>query len=644
MKPSVLVSLGLIVTLLLSACAGAPTTEAPPTLAPSATPQPTVTPIPPSPTITSTATPRVTNIVIDGNSGDWGNYEALAYDPSGDAPQGSPDIEEVRAVINDQYVYLFIKLVDPAVTGKFDLGFETNSKPPDYFVTVWPREGRNVFAAGIGGSAEPNDAIATAQGDVVEVRFPRALVENKRISSFNIQIDLGGSVGDDMFEIRARALGEIEPTPLPGSQPKPEPSRVEFAAEDGHALVGYFYPSWKSNAPVVLLVHQYGLAQENWVKFGLVDWLQNWPPDGAAHGLFPAMPVDQSFAVFTLDLRGFGESGPAIPNNLSDEEFNQWGAGWVMDVKAAVEQVKSMPDVDANRIAIIGANNGADASVAACGDCLGVLALSAGSYAGLDTKTNAEKLDAEGKVVWCFSTEKSAGSDVATCSSLAGSQIKWINFPGDGRGMQLIRDDKAPEEIGQSILDFLAVVSSNVSAIAQKPADTSTSACFANETQLFASDFESGTNGWEFNPPSAWTVVADGGSKVLQGSGHVHANHPESWANVIWRLKVKIEKGRAHLNFHWDGDQRYLISFAANWTQAMKFPGGEMLKQVDLTHATGQWHVVEISLLNGRLKVSTNGVQEVDHAESAPLGAGGIWLEVLEDSVVQFDDIHICQP
>lgn len=171
-----------------------------------------------------------------------------------------------------------------------------------------------------------------------------------------------------------------------------------------------------------------------------------------------------------------------------------------------------------------------------------------------------------------------------------------------------------------------------------------TSACLATETQLFASDFESGTSGWDFNPPSAWTVVTDGGSKALQGTGHVHANHPESWQDVIWRLKVKIEKGNAHLNFHWDEDQRYLISFAAEWTQSMKFPGGQILQQVNPTHAVGVWHTVEISLLNGRLKVSTDGVQEIDHAESAPLGPGGIWLEVLEDSVVKFDDIYICQP
>lgn len=458
MKTNFLFYVAMIVVLLTGCASPQTTTEAPSTLAPSATTQPTATPIPPSPTIIPTATPRVTNIVIDGNLDDWGDYKALANDPAGDAPQGSPDIEEVRAVVNDQYVYVFIKLVDPSVTGKFDLGFETDNKPPDYFVTVWPREMRNVYATGIGGGAAPNNAITTAQGDVVEVRFPLALLENKKIISFNIQIDLGGSVGDNVFEIRARSLAEFEPTPLPGSQPKPEPTRVEFAAEDGHALVGYYYPSWQSNAPVVLLVHQFGITQEKWSEYGMVDWLQNWPPDGAARGLFPVMPVDQSFAVFTLDLRGFGESGPAIPNNLSDEEFTVWGANWVLDIKAAMEQIKNLSGVDAGRIAIIGANNGADASVAACEDCLGVLALSAGSYAGLDTKTNAEKLDAEGKVVWCFSTEKSQGSDVATCGSLTGGQIKWINFPGDGRGMQLIRDDKAPEGIGQNILDFLAKV------------------------------------------------------------------------------------------------------------------------------------------------------------------------------------------
>ncbi len=403
--------------------------------------------------------PKETNIVIDGNADDWSRYTVAGVDPEGDAPEGTPDITNVYAILNDKFVYVMIELADPEATAKFDLGFETGGgKPPDYFVTVWPHEQRNVFTLGIGGGASPNDSITTTQGNVVEVKFPLTLLENKIILSFNVQIDLGGSVSDSVYELRSQVVDELEPAPPAYAAPVPSPTRVEFAAEDGHALVGYFYPSWQTNAPVVLLVHQYGITQDQWLAYGMVDWLQNWPPDGAAHGLFPAMPVDQSFAVFTLDLRGFGESGPAIPNNLTDEQFNEWGAGWVMDVKAAMEQIKSMPGVNASRIVIIGANNGADASVAACEDCLGVLALSAGSYAGLDTKTNAEKLDAEGVVVWCFSTENSAGSDVSTCSSISGEKYNWINFPGDGRGMQLVRDDKTPVDIGQSILEFLRTV------------------------------------------------------------------------------------------------------------------------------------------------------------------------------------------
>ena len=32
-------------------------------------------------------------------------------------------------------------------------------------------------------------------------------------------------------------------------------TRVTFTAEDGRELVGYFYPAWKPNAPIVVLMH-----------------------------------------------------------------------------------------------------------------------------------------------------------------------------------------------------------------------------------------------------------------------------------------------------------------------------------------------------------------------------------------------------
>ncbi|MCC6299290.1 MAG: hypothetical protein IT314_08320 [Anaerolineales bacterium] len=459
MKNKILSSALMVVVLFAGCASPQATTEAPPVIAPSATSQPTATasPIPPSPTFTPT--PKTTGVTIDGSASDWETYDRVANDATGDQVAGSPDLGELRAFNNDQNFYVMIRENETGKTDHYDILMDVNGGDFDFQISVWPERNEAVFAAfPTSGDMTPVDGVTSARGDVIEIRMALSVVGGKPVKSFLAQTWLGDQVGDVAEPAQVVAINELEPTPIPGSQPRPLPTRVDFTAEDGQALVGYFYASWQSNAPVVMLVHQYGVPQNNWVDYGMVDWLQNWPPDGAAHGLFPAMPVDQSFAVFTLDLRGFGESGPPIPKNASDEEYNKYAAGWIQDVKAALDHVKTLPGVDASRIAIIGANNGADVSVVSCGDCLGVLALSPGNYVDEDFKATVETLDAKGKIVWCFSTEKSAGTDVVTCGSVASAHYNWINFPGDGRGMQLIREDKAPADVGQNILDFLSTV------------------------------------------------------------------------------------------------------------------------------------------------------------------------------------------
>ena len=458
-----------LILFLMASCASPQVATSAPTEAPSATPyvieanatptsMSTATPVPPSPT---PVPPKTTDITIEGNADDWADYPVNLADPAGDQTAGMADLTEARYFMNDQFLYMLIRLENAKAWD--DMAFvvaladgkngQLNIRPNQH-VTF-----------GIFGEASKDLAVAMAINEVIEVKigldqFPAKLERIDIISVYNHKAG-GDNPVDESSNGEMQLLKrvkELEPAPPPWAVSEPGATRVEFAAQDGHALVGYYYPAWQEDAPVIVLVHQYGLTQEKWLEYGMVDWLQNWSAPGTVHGLFPAMPADQSFAVFTLDLRGFGESGPAIPDNLTDEQFKEWGAGWVLDVKAAVAYVKSLPGVDPSRIVLIGANNGADAAIAACEDCLGVLALSAGGYAGLDTKTNAGKLDAEGKAVWCFSTEKSVGSDVATCSSMSGTQYKWVNFPGDGRGMQLIRDDKAPADIGKNILDFLVAV------------------------------------------------------------------------------------------------------------------------------------------------------------------------------------------
>ena len=57
-----------------------------------------------------------------------------------------------------------------------------------------------------------------------------------------------------------------------------------------------------------------------------------------------------------------------------------------------------------------------------------------------------------------------------------------------------------------------------------------------------------------------------------------------------------------------------------------------------------EWHVVEISLSKKVLRIAVDGILEVETPDPNPVPAGGIWLEVLPDSEVLFDDIVICKP
>jgi hypothetical protein len=174
---------------------------------------------------------------------------------------------------------------------------------------------------------------------------------------------------------------------------------------------------------------------------------------------------------------------------------------------------------------------------------------------------------------------------------------------------------------------------------------TARAGCLSTENKIFSDDFESGIDGWELGPTSAWSVVPDDGSQVLLGQGHVHASVEGRWDEVVWRLRVRVQEGGLHLNFHARDGQRYLIAFRPEGMQLHKHGvQQQMVDQASVHHAQNSWHVVEISLLRGTVRVAVDGATEIEFLDPSPLAAGGVWLEVLDDSSVRFDDIHICQP
>ncbi|HLO17454.1 MAG TPA: hypothetical protein VK206_21655 [Anaerolineales bacterium] len=274
-----------------------------------------------------------------------------------------------------------------------------------------------------------------------------------------------------LIAILITACGQAQATKPPIS--KPEPTRVEFQASDGYNLVGYYYPSPLPNAPTIVLMHMWRTTQQEWVRLGLVDWLQNWPVNASSEdtlapaqmSIYPPMPNGVAFNVFTFDYRGHGESGPEIDfYSLKVEQVDQLLASWLLDSKAAYEKAKTLPGVDPTRVAGIGASLGGNGVVYACGEtCLGALLLSPGEFPNLPYKDVVKTLDDAGKPVWCIAQEKDQFKSAETCQSASGAHYKSIIYPEDKgeyglHGMALLLPDVAPPNIGQHILDFLLLV------------------------------------------------------------------------------------------------------------------------------------------------------------------------------------------
>ncbi len=258
--------------------------------------------------------------------------------------------------------------------------------------------------------------------------------------------------------------GEAEPPEDSGLAA--DPVRVEFQAEDGKNLVGYYYPSKYANSPVVVLMHWAGGDQRDWCR--IAPWLQNrldeepavlegcpeppgpepyWDPTW-----FPPMPEGESLAVFIFDFRGWGESGGG-----------GFGHVWTLDAVAAYQTAAAMEaqltgesaDSSNTKVAAInfvpaledepygqvvggGGSIGADAVVTGCKlvneavgllmQCLGAYSWSPGSY---NDNVYSEDVQALREMdppvpVYCLAGEQDAES-APTCNS-AGEYLEVLQL------------------------------------------------------------------------------------------------------------------------------------------------------------------------------------------------------------------------
>ena len=244
-------------------------------------------------------------------------------------------------------------------------------------------------------------------------------------------------------------------TPKPSLPPlPPEAQRIEFQAEDGAALVGYYYPAAVNPAPAVVLMH-WGIGdQTDWLYVGMVAWLQNrgaqipTPPGQLPFDTpypFPALPENQSFAVFTFDFRGFGESGGEQFENVD------------LDARAAYNTAAGLEGVDPARVVGIGGSIGANGVVEGCETCIGALSLSPGSRQGKYSQA-VQVMDADSKPVWCVAAEDDEPS-LEACNAASGEHYQKQIYPSGGHVMFLFRVENNLQPLIETvILDFLDLV------------------------------------------------------------------------------------------------------------------------------------------------------------------------------------------
>ena len=180
-----------------------------------------------------------------------------------------------------------------------------------------------------------------------------------------------------------------------------------------------------------------------------------------------------------------------------------------------------------------------------------------------------------------------------------------------------------------SLLEFLLLIFS-VPAIGQEV--------------TFIDNFESGvTEGWILEP--GWQLQRDQHNNVLSGEGHSWARlqRGQKWTDYSYRLRLKLIRGRIHLNYRVSDEGRYFIGFLEDGLYLNKeAPWGKFFELAgsDKSISFNDWHDIEVRGVGGHIQVYVDGSLELDVIDDMPLTQGSIAVETLEQSYAYIDEVE----
>ncbi|MEK7848938.1 MAG: family 16 glycoside hydrolase, partial [Chloroflexota bacterium] len=165
------------------------------------------------------------------------------------------------------------------------------------------------------------------------------------------------------------------------------------------------------------------------------------------------------------------------------------------------------------------------------------------------------------------------------------------------------------------------------------------------EGVLYQEGFDSGTaRGWQLEP--GWSVSRDAeGNLALRGQGHQWARYTgASWDDFTFKMRVRLVRGRLHINYRVSGCNRYFLGLDADGLDLSKTSPCDRhasLGRVGERHSPGRWYEVKVVGNGSRLDIYVDGVLKLTYVDPEPLVRGNFAFESLDDSEVYVDDVVV---
>jgi dipeptidyl aminopeptidase/acylaminoacyl peptidase len=204
--------------------------------------------------------------------------------------------------------------------------------------------------------------------------------------------------------------------------------RVEIEGIDGLKLVGTLYTPGDSPSPwpVVILLHMMWGDRGSWEDFSI-------------------QLTDADYAVFTVDMRGHGDTGGELDWELAGNDLQQiWN------------YLGAKPDIDEDRMAVLGASIGANLALVTGADnsnARTVVLLSPGlNYAGVETRDPLLTYGERPILIVASQEDTYAADSSGRLEEIALGETRLVMYQGAGHGLHMF--DREPG-LADLIIDWL---------------------------------------------------------------------------------------------------------------------------------------------------------------------------------------------